>query len=447
MIMSPSLRSVGKGIYMQYLYFTSRSALVEGKNVFKGVVASVILNYHEQVVFVLTLVLGMLVFSYSVSYAGDIDTVGMSIDVDAIDAEPLVPSPPNLQGLYSPLVIDGVSLGKQGVIGSFLQVAFSDTLWLENSTNATVVISDLLEDEYSQKIHNPNSWAYRFVDPSKGYPKHNVVNKWTEKVVRVGIGWPAFTGDMFDYFVKPSSAVPQFLPQIIRDVVANIKKKTGVDLRFTPPNSDLETTEDFARIRIVPIGSTGLKNHFKSFISDMQPGVHGHGKPPLIERLIGGVEFTPYSRSQVDGFILPNPDNSIGLAVCRISNSVTEKNVVTALVTECLLRSLGLPSAEKYVIDSFLGPWNRAMDPFSKVPYYDGHKAYVRRMHLDYSQAGLPKKIQAATANASITQFDALMVSLLYSPAVEPGMDKISALLALVHDGEYQKIVDQVIRE
>lgn len=352
------------------------------------------------------------------------------------------------------LSVDGMLLGRVGVLGSFLKTAFSNTLWLENSELQWTIIADLLRDETGRpKVRDPDSWAYRFVAPSSGYPKHNVINKWAEKTVHVGIGWPVFTGSMFDFYVQPSSVYPQFLPEIIKGVIDEIKNKTGVMLRFAPPNSDLEKTKDFARIRIVPIESTGLNNNFKSFISNMQPGVHGHGPPLLLERLVGGVEFTPYSRSQVDGFILPNPDNTIGLAVCRISNTVKDKQYVTALVTECLLRSLGLPSLVEDMYasfrhESFLGPWNRDMDTVSKRPYLDGHFAFdVNAAHEVSTHSQLPQKIQEATASISITQFDALMVSLLYSPKVKPGMDKISALLALMHDREYQKIIDRVIKE
>lgn len=47
------------------------------------------------------------------------------------------------------------------------------------------------------------------------------------------------------------------------------------------------------------------------------------------------------------------------------------------------------------------------------------------------------------TASAAVSEYDLLMLKLLYCPAIEPGMDKYAAALALVkHDecfGDYFK--------
>lgn len=227
----------------------------------------------------------------------------------------------------------------------------------------------------------------------------------------------------------------------VKAAIPIMQTETGLPVSYVP-HSD-ETHDNFANVRIVledfgyneksavvpaglaadfrgnpllraPHGVATLVRHSLSYRDDVEPA------------LAGIVRFTPYSaiRSeefvqgrdntrQVDGYLLPNADNSIGLSFCFIY--VPTNQSIAALARECLLRSLGLPNAPQLVPTMALGLWN------GEIP------EAMRRIILGIRNppSDLPQQLQSKEWGPSqppITEFDRFIIRTLYSQSIPPGM-------------------------
>lgn len=361
----------------------------------------------------------------------------------------------------SPL-LDGRRLSKIELINVFLEVAFSNVIWLENTPEPTYFYKALRlieiissEEDYFKPLprHIKDSWIGKYIFTGGQFPASGVINKWTSDEISIGIGWPKHIGDIVETDMSDDT-VNRF-SEIASALARNISHKTGLKIVFKPVDLKSEAGENFARIRILPISGTGLVNKYKSYIANTIDYMHPN--LGVLGLLVGGVEFSPFSKVQVDGFLLPNQDNSIGLSVCRIV-SAHDTDVLTALMTECVLRALGLPAVlKKAKVSSFLSEWNSSEEAVSKTLLLDGESALyltekATRFELpdgeiaafyptDKSalfdrQADLPEYISNVVKDAQITDTDAYLLSLLYCDAIKPGMSKLEAAVTLFqHDG------------
>jgi|GEM_PF-5115811 len=351
-------------------------------------------------------------------------------------------------------ILNGRKYTYGGLIQDFLATAFSDTLWLANTEEPSMFflalnkiwpsLRPMPDEQRWYSVYKGGLWLDKFIKPEKGYPKLGMLNRWPSGEVYVGLGWPSAMGKMMTAATADTSpeAIAMFT-STIEPILADIRKKTGINITFMPPRHPQEATSHFARIRIVPVTTTGFHNKYKSYIADTGHGRHRPLEP--LGLLLGGVEFTPFTRAQVDGFFLPESDNSIGFAACRIGTKLSG-DMVAALVAECLLRALGLPSLvpppstapfmprRQAPAPSFLGNWNAGEDGVSKTLFADGEAALdstINPIPLKWGSEKVPAFLQSFVKNREITDYDAALLSMLYCDVLKPGMDKNAVAISL----------------
>lgn len=345
------------------------------------------------------------------------------------------------------LKIGEVSYSRSEIIADFLRIAFSDAIWNEDAGDKHFpLLLDRFNREYQQLSEEELSKRYRHkkaIDPwiadylyyPNGWPKHGVVNKWTGEI-SIGIGWPnySFTPDgrklMGSPYAERLTDAQDVVVDQVNMLLPDVHKVTGLPAVFVPPDSPRDSSENFARIRIVPVEYTDLRNFFKTLRYYSPKSEDWHIRENEYS-LWAAVPFTPESRSQVDGYLLPNPDNTLGMAVCKVVPNVGEQ-LLRALVSECILRSLGLPGQSRLLEETLVGPWNRRFDAVSLVPRYEGAKA-VALSEIGVSREQLlPSELIAdGEFPAALSGYDKLVASLLYCESIEPGMSKLEALRML----------------
>ncbi len=337
---------------------------------------------------------------------------------------------------YSTIELDGISYSKQAIIWDFLRIAFSDTLWLENTASPWTIVEAV--EQNNKDDRHTSDLLKELMQYPKGYPVLGGVNKWADKKIVVGLGWPKSMSAMLSREAPEDVSVDTKarLEKILKPLLTNISGQTGISIEFVSPDDPREQGDKFARMRIVPVIDTGLRNNFKSYIVDTSPSRHRPLYP--LGNLVGGVEFTPYSRSQVDGFFLPDQNNNISFSACRLKASLDE-TLVTALLTECIVRSLGLPKLSKGNERSFLSAWNKANDPYSLTIYHEGTDALDTEdnRHEPLPEAPEPlvvlkPEILEAVRLRKLTDYDAKMLSMLYCRNIKEGMGKLTVLNVLL---------------
>ncbi|QKK04503.1 MAG: hypothetical protein HND56_01845 [Pseudomonadota bacterium] len=339
------------------------------------------------------------------------------------------------------LSIGGENLPRSVLIADFLNVAFSSKLWNEDTgqdyemflrTKETQPLSSILEKRYP--------WL-RLLYRNDNLPKPYALTKWDQKIT-IGLDWPMGAFSHGRAVEEKFPGTYKMFEKQIKDIIPDIQRLTGLDVEFIAKNDPREKTEEFARIRVIPIIRTHLRNYFRFHRENM----YGRGGASYSWHIDeheyhfwGAVQFTPLSRTQVYGYLVPQENNTLSMSVCRIIPAVGEK-LAKALITECLLRSLGLPELSKQKPKDTLGEWNLSHTPDSLLPALDGNeKAFLARgpfygidertVHPFRSELTdedvLPKGFSA---------YDQAMVSLLYCPELRSGMDKHQVLAVLLSD-------------
>lgn len=364
------------------------------------------------------------------------------------------------------ITLDDRPIPRDQLIWDFAQIAFSSTLWLETVEDQSFLVRSRIHKGHGTTNSTDQTWLSPFINKSQAPARTGVINKWMAQEITVGVGWPSDIDQFFQH-TPPDKPSREFI-NTVQAVTVGIAKESGLNLKFVHPDDPQENTESFARIRIVPIKSTGLHNKYKSYVVDAS-----HTRHPRIQSyqtmIDNAVEFTPYSRSQVDGFFIPNENNQIEFAGCRIVSGLSPE-MRSALVTECLLRSLGLPntvqtyrflpyrgsanhSFQMSRSSFFLGLWNQQEDASSKTIFHDGENALnitthepsvifdedkkiFRRVHtpirpLPLGNEAVPSPLGESVKHSRITQYDAKLIRMLYCDAIKPGMDREMAIRAL----------------
>lgn len=343
------------------------------------------------------------------------------------------------------------------IIADFLDVAFSDAIWNEDTGEDFKVFLDHFSKNppaRQESVKSDYPWLYDYIFYPEGWPKHDVINKWTGGI-SIGIGWPPYLSEksILAYKDNPEGihsrllglqkSFPEMYPVIedqIKTLMPDIESATGMPVQYIPRDDPREMIDgQHARVRIIPIWSTNLKNSFKTLRwgpLDPSPSV-GILYQYYEWILWGAVPFSPDFRSQVDGYLLPNDDNSIGLVVCKVLPDVGE-DLLRSLITECLARAMGLPDVSK-IETAALGHWNESYDSISRLPSLDGRKAsisYDFGMGNPGQEKFVVKEKSDGRALRALTAYDDLMLSLLYCPAIRNGMDKHEVMRILMSDDE-----------
>jgi hypothetical protein len=337
------------------------------------------------------------------------------------------------------------SLSREEIVSAFLQTAFSPTVWMPNEAQKkeagffSFLFGHSEANYWLSLIKDEVPWISPFVGRmGRDLPEVNAIHKWPGEIT-IGFDIPPYGAQCEKVLAEQfclnkytyAGSVEQMqkdgmypiVEQQVVSLIPELKKLTNRSVRFIPNNTSQEKTSEHARIRIVWMRGNRQKNYFKSFypICNIGCSVSSAGWFGKIhEYLWGGVPFTPESRAQVDGYILPYSNNHIGLSVCRI-NPYVGVEMVKALVTECLIRSLGLPGMLDDP-DMVLGRWNKDHEAHSKKIGLDDD-AYLSPEVRYFSPDLFPHEItKKQNLLVSLSRRDKEMVSLLYCDDIVSGM-------------------------
>lgn len=300
--------------------------------------------------------------------------------------------------------LDGKTYFQGQVLADFLDTAFTDRIWWQGfgaeandgyvRALEAVIGRDLdpgssnITKKYEALLKNA-PWFAEYTYRTKGWPDHNVINKWPADIT-IGLNWPAYggyidnsnpTSPVSGYNVKGSEEHYDFLTAEVRKIIPILERSTGRKVSFVAPENEREKTSEFARIRIIPLVTWMHRSALNPTPYNWNP-IFGEGN------LLGAVSSVTSSPAEMDAYYLPEADNSIGMAVCKV-NMGLPKQRIKSLIKECLTRSLGFPGKlqKKH---SILGAWRMLED----------------------------------TGSVSVTQYDERILSLLYCPEIKSGMDK-----------------------
>lgn len=345
------------------------------------------------------------------------------------------------------------------LIWDFTNIAFSNALWLGNTIQPWAIIDDLA---------GPQGWPHgseldAFGNPVP-MPRHDAISKWTHNVVTIGIydsHDPLVGRDALNSFYK-------LVQQQVEELAPSIAESTHLTLKLLPIIDERQKGAVYADVRLFPVASTGLKNRFK-VLWRHPDALTDQARDEAV--FFGGVPFTAAARSQVDGVLQPDLDNSLKFSMCKISSTLGDP-MERALLTECVVRALGLPELSQIagyqcspspvgdaqgvrtrIVDhhcyvrspkalgpeqkSVLSDWNREQDSQSKTMLHDGRDALILR---GVGQAGNAEEIHsyytrplpgAPGAPRAMSAYDRAILTLLYCPAIKSGMDKYQAIQAL----------------
>lgn len=374
-------------------------------------------------------------------------------------------------------VLDGVTYTKDQIIEDFLNVAFSDLPWnadageedrlkllnfyLSDNPKLNKSWWDYLFNNTAEKSQNKGKYNKKLVpwlaphlakNMDAPLNERNVITKWAGTHVSIGIDWPRYTLSERHSYGKyaPKVYITPYTPIEFAKYYASLLAKaeaqtkaladaTGLDIRVVPPDSMVETNQNFPRIRIVP-------DTVKS-VRAWEQGDSNYHPVTDEESLLNGILFKTYVQNYFDGYLLPDSHYNLDLTICKIDPTLEER-FLTALINECLIRSLGLPGISKNAF-SLLSSWHTIADQTlfeqrkKNIAYKISNQEIVSFMYKSaikgyedrgqYNYAEQMKKMtfwinlneNLVSSFSNIPSYERVMISLLYCPDIKPGMKKI----------------------
>lgn len=305
--------------------------------------------------------------------------------------------------------LGGQKYSKSALISDFINISINEYGWLDDAPKFSGVAPVYKGELEFLKATQP--FLHEFITRKNGYPVKGGIVKW-DGPITVAIGWPFVTYDSFggnkvkksgsgmDPWGESQQPVPAIFKGQLRDLVEELNKLTGMSIKLI--ENDLSADFQSARIRIIPTRLHNARLNVEN--------LDAYTIEPYIK---AGVPFTPFELKQVDGYVLPNADNSIGYAVCRISPQL-DQIFLRRTMAECLVRSLGLTMLSKQDADTVLGHWN------------NGHHKHP----VDSN------KLPDVATYRSFSEYDRFMISLLYCKEIKKGMiaDQVRTVLNLSDD-------------
>ncbi|HEX2753485.1 MAG TPA: hypothetical protein VHP34_10375, partial [Alphaproteobacteria bacterium] len=334
----------------------------------------------------------------------------------------------------------------QKSISDFIEAAFSDVVWEQSEYQERhaglfpKLFGHSEANYWLGLIEDETPWIAPFVGRmGEDLPKKNVIHKWSGDI-SIGFDTPpygekcvaqtaekycvnrySYTGAGNEFTGDPMYVT---LEKQIASLIPDLEEATGRRVRFIPNNTAEEKSAQHAKIRILWMRGNAQKNYFKSYYracnSESCSVSAAAWFSKIREYLWGALPFTPDARSQVDGYILPYSNDSIGMSFCNI-NPLVGVDLVKSLVTECIVRSLGFPG----IVDdekAVLGRWNKKYDQYSRVAGVD-KDGYLPRGDRYFSVNKFPKDLAGEGGlMLSLTRRDKELVRMLYCDAIKSGM-------------------------
>lgn len=245
-----------------------------------------------------------------------------------------------------------VSPSAEVVIGHFLELAIHNSSWYGDDNRIFDIISakydglsDADDDYISLKEKSPDFAEYIY--RRNGLPNPTASYKWTTPVT-IGLDWqrisiPIANGDVKNIVpfglaasdrARPEN-YPVFQDQILKSI-ADIRTETGLDISFFDPSDPREYTKNHAKIRVVPMVNPQSWRERKR-------GGKTYTVSSIEDELVTAVRLTTDETQGMDAFLIPNANNSIGYAACKIDPLLPEIRV-RELISECLVSAMGLPN-------------------------------------------------------------------------------------------------------
>lgn len=260
-------------------------------------------------------------------------------------------------------------------------------------------------------------WLAPYIYRKDGIPRYGSINKW-ENRVRIGIGWPEYALDGRQPLGKISqpelNVFRRYIGEEIKSSLPALRAATGLEIDFVAPDDDIERGPAHAEIRIVPVQWREVRGWLPN--SENTKNIESY------ERwLFGAVLFASSDHRYMEGYLLPNQDNSLGMAVCKIMAMDISESSFRGLVRECLVRSMGLPGMSRLNAGSLVGPWHEVTNEGAKQNSDDIVLATPPDPLLDARNS---YRLTVRSLPDGIPEYDRVMLSLLYCDSITPGMDK-----------------------
>lgn len=361
-----------------------------------------------------------------------------------------------------PYVLDGQIYRKPELIDNFIRVAFSELPW---NSDMTPEHRELMYERFfgpepelwpTAKSSSASEERIPWFKPHLGenlklpLNPRNVLNRWDGMSITVGIDWPRYSepepkthwernahpGYMENnpntaYSIKDAASFYPKFTEIIKKQLSPLSDATGADIRFIEPTDKTDRSRSYATIRIIP-GASASASHA------LQMPIHGFHPETYEKTLFNGVLLESVTRSYVYGYLLPDSSLSLDLAICKVDPTLKDV-MLAALVHECLVRTLGLPSMSENE-ESILSYWHSRPEErlnFGRYSFESGgqiiesssfegdDERYDAKGKHDEAQ-----KVRKSTQWISLKQpfgkkipkLDLVMLSFLYCPALKSGM-------------------------
>lgn len=360
-------------------------------------------------------------------------------------------------------LLDGGSYHQTQLLANFFEVAISKKVWpIDDGGDASFGLEDtegVWGENSILKIHprpvdedlafflKAYPWMEDFLLKPRDFSYQGRIYKWNKRKVLISFDWPIYSklGVVGSAVCGRSTQNCSFVQSIvnghqdplvehIKHISSQLSALSGLDLNVVMPGAAEEKTADFARIRIIFDNLNEQKNHFKFHRFGLgRRGLDWNIRHKEYE-LKPAISFTTDVRSQVDGFIVLQEDKSIGLSVCKIMPNVGDA-LVRALVTECLVRALGLTDLLKDNSVSILGNWNAENNGSSFLKDLDGRSIAIKTKEELQAGEGDAPLSGVVKVSRDLSEIDRFLIKLLYCDFISSGdtknmaEEKISACL------------------
>lgn len=368
-------------------------------------------------------------------------------------------------------VLDGEIYRKPELIDNFINVAFSELPW-----NSDMTPED--RDLMYQRFFGPEPEPWPTAKSSSASEDHipwfkphlgenlklplnprNVINRWDGMSITVGIDWPRFMEDASKtrwernahpgymendpatpYSIKGAESFYSKFTEIIKKQLSVLSDAIGADIRLIEPTDKTDRTRSHATIRIIPGASASLSHA-------LQMPIHGFHPETYEKTLFNGVLLESVTRSYMYGYLLPDSSLSLDFAICKVDPTLKDV-MLAALVHECLVRTLGLPSMSENE-ESILSYWHSRPEErlnFGRYSFESGGQIIESSSFEGdderYDAKGKhdeAEMLRKSTRWISLKQpfgkkipkLDLVMLSFLYCPELKSGMTPDEARAAL----------------
>lgn len=255
-------------------------------------------------------------------------------------------------------LLDGKAFTKEQLIQDFLQVSFREDV--KNITS------------HKQKLSSYAVSRMPWIEDLQS-PDVNMagLHKFPARGVTIGFGWPPLQSTRADY-ERYNDKYNVVQSQILK-MKPYLEKAIGQNITII--GRDEETLENYAKIRVVFFEGFFTDNRFKADPRTSASPLNDETMARHMTKSLPHIDFTPLSRTSVTGYLIPDDTGNIAFSVCEIW-PYFQKNLEAALVTECVLRSLGLPNQSANP-SALLGDWNSAHAEHSKLRALDGNETNI----------------------------------------------------------------------